>query len=49
MKSNLKAIDQELRDLRDMRDKFEVVISEFVNKEAIIKDLSEKYKTISAE
>ena len=48
LKSNLKAIDQELRDLRDMRDKFEVVISEFVNKEAIIKDLSEKYKTISA-
>ena len=48
LKSNSKAIDQELRDLRDMRDKFEVVISEFVNKEAIIKDLSEKYKTISA-
>ena len=47
LKSNLNNIDQELRELRDMRDKFENLISNFIKKEDIIKDLAAEYKKAS--
>ena len=46
-KNNIKVLDDELRDLRDMRDKFETYISDFIDKDKLIKDLAEKYKTIN--
>ena len=44
LKINLTSIDQELRDLRDMRDRFEKLISDYVKKEEIIRNLAAEYK-----
>ena len=47
LQSNLNNIDKEFRDLRDIRDKFENLISGFDDKEIIMQDVVNKYATIN--
>ena len=47
LKCNLSNIDTELRDLRNMCDKFENLVSKFFKREYIMKDLAAKYSVIN--